>query len=341
MKEPFVTVGVIARNEEKHIQETIFNLIKLNYPTNSYEIIVIDGNSKDKTRDIVNDLAKKSKVSIKIFNEKDYGFYGPCFARNLVVKKSSLKSDYIAYTDADCKVDKDWLKNLVELIENKGKSKEIAGVGGPRLIYKNDPIKAKIINYYLSSFIGSGGSSAFSKKQKKFAYSIANYNALYKKKILIEHPYDDKLILADDNELNYRLVLNGFKFLYTLNAKVWHHEDPSIKQFAINMRRYGDNISRATIKHEKPTRWFTIIPTLFDFGLFFGAILSFFSKIIFTIYVSVIGLYLVIILVNSIQMVIKSKSIFGLLGIILAPIQHICYGWGFFIGLFKNKNIMK
>ncbi|PLW79473.1 family 2 glycosyl transferase [Candidatus Woesearchaeota archaeon] len=340
-KNPFVTVGVIARNEEKHIGETITNLTKIDYPNDSFEIILVDGNSNDKTRDIVKDIAKKSKILIKVVNEKDFGFYGPCFARNLVVKNSSSKAKYVAFTDADCKVEKGWLKNLVEIMESKGKKKDIAGSGGPRLIYDDDPVIAKIINFYMSSFLGSGGSSAFSKKKIEFAESIANYNAIYKKEILIKIPYDDKLVLSDDNEVNYRIRKKGYKFLYNLDAKVWHHEDPSIWQFAINMKRYGDNISRPTLKHGKLIRWFSVIPSLFLIGLVFGGLLSLIFTPIRYVYLGVIGLYFILVLLNSILMIVSSRCLLGILGIILAPIQHICYGYGFILGLFKNKKLVK
>jgi len=53
MKYPFVSVVVGIRNEEKFIEECIESLLNLDYPRDSYEIIIVDGMSTDKTRDIV------------------------------------------------------------------------------------------------------------------------------------------------------------------------------------------------------------------------------------------------------------------------------------------------
>ncbi len=51
---PFVTIFVPAHNEKEVIGKTISYLeTKMNYPTNKYEILVIDDNSIDKTSNIL------------------------------------------------------------------------------------------------------------------------------------------------------------------------------------------------------------------------------------------------------------------------------------------------
>ena len=85
-----VSVGIICRNEEKNIRDVIKSVIQQNF-RNEFEIIVVDGNSSDNTRKIAIETLKKNKIPFKVLNEKDYGFYGTCFARNLIVKKSSKR----------------------------------------------------------------------------------------------------------------------------------------------------------------------------------------------------------------------------------------------------------
>ena len=53
MEYPFVSVVVGIRNEERFIEECIESLLSLDYPQDSYEIIIVDGMSTDRTRDIV------------------------------------------------------------------------------------------------------------------------------------------------------------------------------------------------------------------------------------------------------------------------------------------------
>ena len=60
-----VSVGIIARNEEKHISELMKSLINLNFPKDEYEIILVDGDSSDKTIEKAELILKKAISTIK------------------------------------------------------------------------------------------------------------------------------------------------------------------------------------------------------------------------------------------------------------------------------------
>ena len=68
---PFTSIGIIARNEEKNIMNTLSHLINQDYPHESMEILIVDGNSTDKTREIARDFLDKSNIQYLIINEKD------------------------------------------------------------------------------------------------------------------------------------------------------------------------------------------------------------------------------------------------------------------------------
>lgn len=317
-----ITVGIIARNEEKYISNSLKSLFKQTLDHSLFEIIVVDGNSQDKTREIAEEVLISSDIKYKILNEKDFGFYGHCFARNLVIDNSSQSSEYIAYTDADCIVDKDWLKTLYESIKDTGE--EIAGAGGPRLIAPTDNKKELIINHFLTSIIASGGNPAFSQRNIKYLKSIPNYNALYKKDVIAKFRYDDSLIMSDDTELNLRLGKAGYKFLYVRDAKIYHRETDSVIQLARNMVRYGVNIANAI----KKLRLFKIKVVLTILLLFY---LIFLIPLFFVwgwIVLIPLGFYLVYAVLVFLEILFKTRSIYSLLVFLLVPIQHICYAYG-------------
>lgn len=317
-----ITVGIIARNEEKYISNSLKSLFKQTFEHSLFEIIVVDGDSQDKTREIAEEVLSSSDIKYKILNEKDFGFYGHCFARNLVIDNSSQSSEYIAYTDADCIVDKDWLKTLYESIKDTGE--EIAGAGGPRLIAPTDNKKELIINHFLTSIIASGGNPAFSKRNVKYLMSIPNYNAIYKKDVIAKFRYDDSLIMSDDTELNLRLGKAGYKFLYVKDARIYHRETDSVIQLARNMVRYGVNIGNAI----KKLRLFKIKVFLTILLLFY---LIFFIPSYFVwgwIVLIPLGLYLIYAVLVFLEILFKTRSIYSLLVFLLVPIQHICYAYG-------------
>lgn len=317
-----ITVGIIARNEAEYIASMLETLIDQTFDHSLFEIIIVDGNSVDRTREIAEEVLNSSGISYKILNEKDFGFYGHCFARNLVIDHSSETSKYIAYTDADCIVDKEWLKTLYENIE--GSEEDIAGAGGPRLIAPTTNKKELIINYFLTSIVASGGNPAFSERNVKFLKSIPNYNAIYKKDVISKFRYDDSLIISDDTELNLRLGLNGYKFIYVRGAKIYHRETDSLIQFSKNMIRYGINIANA-IKKLKLFKIKVFLTILFLFYIIFLIPLYLIWGWIFLI---PLALYIIYAILVFAEILIKSKSIYSLLVFLLVPIQHLLYAYG-------------
>src|SRR6266513_6408484 len=50
---PFVTIVVPCRNEEKHIARCLESILANDYPKERMEILILDGMSEDRTREIV------------------------------------------------------------------------------------------------------------------------------------------------------------------------------------------------------------------------------------------------------------------------------------------------
>ncbi len=329
-----ITVGIIARNEEENIYNTLKNILNQSVDHDSYEIIVVDGNSVDNTREIVTNIFEASNVKYKVLNEADFGFYGHCFARNLVIDNSDPDSKYIAYTDADCTVDKDWLSILYDVIRETDET--VAGVGGPRLIAETKDRKELVINAFLTTFLASGGNPAFSKRNVKYVKSIANYNAMYKKTVISKFRYDDKLIMSDDNEINFRLRHAGYSFINVPNARVWHHETNSIIQFASNMFNYGVNITNTVKKHKSFVTVNVPLTVAFILYLIF---LSPLYVLLGNIILIPLLLYIIFAIAVFFEVGVRTRTVYSLLVFILLPIQHISYGLGVLRNLFlKRKN---
>ncbi len=325
-----ITVGIIARNEGNNISNTLKSILNQSFDQ-GYEIIVVDGNSEDNTREIAMDVLDRSSVKHKVLNEADFGFYGHCFARNLVIDNSDPNSRYIAFTDADCRVDSKWLSTLYNAV--KDTDEFVAGAGGPRLIANTSDKKEMVINALLTSFLASGGNPAFSKRRVKYVNSIANYNAIYKKEIISRFRYDKKLIMSDDNELNFRLRKSGYCFINVPDAKVWHGETNSIREFAGNMFRYGVNITNTVKKHRSIVS--VNVPITLAFILYLIVSVPLYNVLGVMVFIPLI-MYILFSLAVFIEVSFKTKTIYSLMIFILLPVQHISYGLGVISNLIKQ-----
>ena len=108
-KAPTISVIIAAYNEEKFIGRTIRSLLNQNISQQSYEIIVINDNSSDKTQYALQLFEGDVRV---INNTKKPGL---AYSLNLGIKEARGK--YVVRVDADDYVHAEYLKVLSEFLE--------------------------------------------------------------------------------------------------------------------------------------------------------------------------------------------------------------------------------
>jgi glycosyltransferase involved in cell wall biosynthesis len=132
-----ISVIIPTLNEEKYISRCLESLANQSFKE-KFEVIVIDNNSQDKTREIIeNNFQKHSnKYYGKIFISKAEGIGK---VRKLGAEKS--QGDIFAFTDADTILDKKWLERINENLKNYDLST------GPVFYYENN-LKADLIKLW-------------------------------------------------------------------------------------------------------------------------------------------------------------------------------------------------
>jgi len=106
----FFSVVIPTLNEEKYIPRLLNDLSKQSF--NSFEVIIVDGNSKDKTKEIT--LSYKNKLDINFFisNRKNVAAQ-----RNFGAKQS--RGNYVVFLDADTRINSFFLKKVNKIISKK------------------------------------------------------------------------------------------------------------------------------------------------------------------------------------------------------------------------------
>jgi chlorobactene glucosyltransferase len=95
---PLVSVLIPARNEENNIRRCAESLLNQTYE--NYEILIIDDNSTDRTREILQELAAENK-RVRVFRGKPLpeGWFGKPFALQQLLEFA--EGDILLFTDAD------------------------------------------------------------------------------------------------------------------------------------------------------------------------------------------------------------------------------------------------
>ncbi len=113
---PFVSVLIPARNEELNISQIVNSLLAQDYP--SYEIIVLNDSSEDKTGEILSSI-QTTHPELKVLNGKtlEKGWTGKCFACKQLYEAS--KGEHILFTDADTLHNKNSLRDSITIALNR------------------------------------------------------------------------------------------------------------------------------------------------------------------------------------------------------------------------------
>ena len=122
---PGVSVVVCARNEEHSIRRCLESLVRLDYPHDKMEILLVDDESEDSTRSILDDYAARYAF-FKVLSTGGEPCDLPAKQRplNLGIRQSS--GEIVLVTDADCAVKPGWIKGHVAAYDNE----KIGIVGG-------------------------------------------------------------------------------------------------------------------------------------------------------------------------------------------------------------------
>lgn len=116
------SVIICTYNRSALLKESILSVQSQNFPAHQFEIVVVDNNSKDETKDVVESLAALSPVPLKYVFE---GRQGLSYARNTGIENST--GEIVVFTDDDIEADPQWLKELIAAFDSPG----TAAAGGP------------------------------------------------------------------------------------------------------------------------------------------------------------------------------------------------------------------
>ena len=102
-----ISVIICTYNRSNSLADTLCCLAKQSYNIQSWELIVVDNNSDDNTKEIVGQYSRKLPNLTYKFESQQ----GLSYARNLGI--NSAHGDIIVFTDDDVLPDDDWLEKIL------------------------------------------------------------------------------------------------------------------------------------------------------------------------------------------------------------------------------------
>ena len=190
-----VSVIIVTRNEERYILDCIKSIEAQFEEHDTWELIIVDGMSDDKTKKIASRYLSGVNYSYQILdNEKKILSSG----WNIGIKNA--KGQYVVRPDAHGALHEGYIKYALETLEQ---NPDVTAVGGV-LETKARGFWGIIIKEALSSRVGVGNSSFRTATQSGY-YDTAVF-ALYRKEIFDKIGYfNENLVRHQDNDMHRRV----------------------------------------------------------------------------------------------------------------------------------------
>jgi GT2 family glycosyltransferase/DNA-binding beta-propeller fold protein YncE len=216
---PRVSVVVCAYNAADTLEDNLRSLERLTYP--NYEIILVNDGSKDRTSEIGHSFAK-----VRVVDTPNAGLSA---ARNVGLAEAT--GEIVAYTDADTRVDPDWLTFLVQPFLNS----DVVGSGGPNVVPADDPPIAQCI-------ARAPGGPTHVLLDDRIAEHVPGCNMAFRRDALLAIGGFNPIYLraGDDVDVCWRLQGRGGKIGFASSALVWHHHRASVKAYWRQQVGYGE-----------------------------------------------------------------------------------------------------
>jgi len=212
---PKVSIIVVNYNGKKYLDRCLSSLKRTKYPSDRYEVLLIDNSSSDGSADFV----KVKFPWVKIISlEKNYGFGG---GNNKGVEYAD--GEYIVFLNNDTEVTNDWLMRLMEASINHS-----VPICASKTLFMKNPY---VVEYGGAKFTvnGRGYSIAFGKEDREeFSCSYTGYPCaaamLIRRDVFlkIEQFDEDFFACLDDTDLGWRAWLYGYKILYCPTSIAYH-----------------------------------------------------------------------------------------------------------------------
>lgn len=228
-KMPSISVIIPMHNEEQVLEYVLESLLECDYDRDRLEIIPINDNSTDRTKELLNEYHDKYEFIRPL--HRDCPHRGKPAGLNDAMRLA--KGEIIIVFDADYRPAKDMLKQLAVAFQDP----EVGAVMGRVIPYNtNKNLLTRLIN------LERCGGYQVDQQARYNLKTIPQYGGTvggFRKDLMLEMGGFNPLVLAEDTELTYRLYTNGWKVIYANSAECYEEAPETWDVRAKQIRRWA------------------------------------------------------------------------------------------------------
>jgi GT2 family glycosyltransferase len=320
---PLVSIVIPCLNEERYIVNLLDSLAAQDYGPDGIEVLVADGGSTDRTRELVREYPSKFARLELVDNPRRITVGG------LNAGMDAARGDCWIIIGAHSHVRVDFVRASVEALKRTG----AACVGGPIDTVGEGTI-GKAIAAAMSSPFGVGNAK-FRYAGEEAEVDTVPFGCYHRKVWEIVGRFDESVDGADEDSYNTRLIEAGGRIMLVPTIRSTYYPRRTISALAKQYWEYG--AAKGTLlsrgrplrpRHFAPAAMVIGGPLLWAFGIVFG-----FARLLLKV---LAALYIAGGLFTARSVAKKSGANVGLTFLAMAT-MHATYGAGFIYGAWREK----
>lgn len=218
MTKPLVSIIIVNLNGAAYLQKCFASIATIKKP--SFEVMIVDNHSTDRSRQVITKLLKTDKKSRAIWNQKNLGF---CEANNQGA--AAARGDYLLFLNNDTEVGANLLVKLIAAI----RSDTTIGIVQPKILLKNEPGHLDSVGGFLTwtGFLNHEGIHQKDRGQYDRAFAVLSPKGacmMIKKRLFTQVGGFDKDFFAyfEETDLAWRVWLAGKRVVFDPTATITH-----------------------------------------------------------------------------------------------------------------------
>ena len=327
MMAPLVTIVLPCRDEEGYVGACLDSIIASDYPQDRIEVLVVDGMSKDRTREIVQSYALQHSTIRLLDNPQAIA---PT-ALNRAIRDA--KGSVIMRMDAHVVYPQNYVSRLVAALEESGAD----NVGGviQTLPADGTPI-ARAIAVGLSHRLGVGNSYfRIGVAQRRWVETVPF--GCYRREVFERIGlFDEELVRNQDDEFNYRLIKSGGRVLLLPDVVAKYYARGSLRLVSRMFYQYGYFKPLVARKVRRVMTVRQLIPAAFVLTILSTALLSLNWPVARIAFWGIFAVYAGMVLGCAAQFVRREGGRCALALSAVFPLMHFSYGLGWWMGVWDH-----
>lgn len=250
-----VSVIVPCRNEERTIRGLLDALLRQTYPKDKLEVIIADGRSTDRTRQVIEAFIQEHpELRVEVVDNPNRNIPA---ALNRAIQAAS--GEVLLRLDAHAVPDEDYVEQSLESLDATG----AANVGGLwRIVPLARGWMARSIAAAAGHLLGAGD-ARYRTSGRAGPVDTVPFGAFKREWVEKIGAFDESLLTNEDYEFNLRLRNAGGVVWFDPAIQSVYYARPNLSQLARQYARYGFWKARMIRRYPRSLRWRQALPPLF------------------------------------------------------------------------------